>query len=390
MWTLSGRGTAQLCVGPDPWKDPVPPLSKRTIRNAYLLRQDLVTQAGRGVLSEVEHLVGIQSQSPTAPFFALHSRVQNFCPEELSSLVSKKNVVRLCTMRGTLHSVSAKHATALRVLTQPALNREYDRVFAKGLEGLQPEHLRREITALLDGRALTTKDLVQELHRRWPGYRPTQLMGAARCLVPLMQLPPRGTWGARGQPTYGLVHQQIPHRTRPVNLQLPDLIRMYLKAYGPATIQDFQQWSGLTGTVPHFAHLSSELRQLVGEDGDFYFDLPRSARPQQLDLDRIVLLAPFDNALLSHKRRDRIISPARHAAITTANGIVPGTFLKRGQVAGTWAAVAHADWLEINIQSFEPLLDLESEQLRQELLAMSTNLYQQPVMKIANRQRTLE
>jgi hypothetical protein len=356
-------------------EDPVRVLTEHVLRNAYLSRQDLLVRSSRSTLAEVEHLVGIQSQSPVAPFYALHSRVVGFDTDALSSLVKARKVMRVWTMRGTLHTVSAKHATALRKLTQPALDREFNSVIARRLADLAPQVLRREISAMLQGRALSTKELNAELQHRWPEHDPSLLMGAARCLLPLAQLPPRGMWGATGQPMLGLIEDHIPGRTRTVDLDGVDFVRAYLKAYGPATVQDFQLWSGLTGTSPSFSPETSDLRTFRAPDGTVYYDVHRSPRPQTSRTDKIILLAPFDGALLAHKRRDRIISPERHAAITTANGLVPATYLRNGEVAGTWSAKREREVMHFTVEAFEPLALIETEELDRTLSAMSRTLH---------------
>ena len=47
-------------------------------------------------------------------------------------------------------------------------------------------------------------------------------------------------------------------------------------------------------------------------------------------------MAEWDNLLLSHADRSRILSEAHRARVFTLNGIVRGTVLLDGFVAGTW------------------------------------------------------
>jgi hypothetical protein len=75
------------------------------------------------------------------------------------------------------------------------------------------------------------------------------LANVARALVPLVQNPPRGTWGHGGLARYlpAEIWLGKPICTAP---DLERMIQRYLAAFGPAAVRDMQAWSGLTGPMP--------------------------------------------------------------------------------------------------------------------------------------------
>jgi hypothetical protein len=119
----------------------------------------------------------------------------------------------------------------------------------------------------------------------------------------------------------------------------PDLeamVRRYLAAFGPASVQDIQAWSGLTGLRTIVERLRLELLTFRDERGRELFDLPQAPRPDPEHPVPPRFLAEFDNALLSHDDRTRIISDDDRKIVFTVNGIIKGTVLIDGFVAGTW------------------------------------------------------
>jgi len=83
-------------------------LSQRGLGRATLARQYLLERASIPAIDAIEHLAGMQSQAPLAPYVGLWTRLKNFVPDELSSLTEQRQVVRLHLMRNTVHLVSAR------------------------------------------------------------------------------------------------------------------------------------------------------------------------------------------------------------------------------------------------------------------------------------------
>lgn len=313
------------------------PLTLRALNRATLARQHLLARTAAPVLDVVEHLVGLQAQAPLPPYYGLWSRVEGFTPDQLAGLLLDRSVVRIAMMRDTVHLVSARDCLPLRTAVQPLLERQLhgSTPYRPGLVGVDLDAVAAAAREIVDAGPRTAKQLGVELAKRWPDWDPEAMAFAARALLPLVQVPPRGVWGRSGQPTLTTAQAWLGGDARPL---APDiLLTRYLAAFGPASVADAQTWSGLTGLRPVMEELRPRLRTFRDENGRELFDLPDAPRPDPDTPAPVRLLAEFDNLLLSHADRTRVISDEHRAlAFGTRNGVIPGTVLVDGFVAGTW------------------------------------------------------
>jgi Winged helix DNA-binding domain len=85
------------------------------------------------------------------------------------------------------------------------------------------------------------------------------------------------------------------------------------------------------------------------------FDQPEASRPDPDTPSPPRFLPEFDNLILSHADRTRIIADEYRKAITSRNGMVPATFLFDGFVRGTWRTERSHRKATLVIEPFEAL-----------------------------------
>ena len=326
-------------------------LSTRALNRALLDRQRLLRRSTHGALDTIEHLVGLQAQVPNAPYLALWTRLARFQTDDLTTLITARRVVRLALMRSTIHMVSARDCLTMRPLMQGVLDRALTGTFGRRLSGIDPAALAAAGRGAVEEQPLTLAAIGARLARRWPDRDPEALAHAVRALVPLVQVPPRGVWGQGGIAAHTSAEKWL-GRPRAARPSMAAMIRRYLGAFGPASIRDVQAWSGLASLREHVERLRPRLRTFTDANGAELFDVPDAPRPHS-DLDAPPRFLPeFDNLLLAHGDRSRVVPQAHRPRLFGAGGLMTGTFLLDGFVGGRWS-VARAR--RRTILSVEPL-----------------------------------
>ncbi|SDJ72036.1 winged helix DNA-binding domain-containing protein [Variovorax sp. OV700] len=312
-------------------------LSQRALNRATLARQMLLERRKATVTQAIEKLAGLQAQAPNPPYIGLWSRLEGFRREQLTEALKKRRVVRMSTMRATLHLMAASDALAWRPLLEPVHQRGLAGEHARALEGIDRAAVVKAGWALLREGALTGSELGQALAARWKDRQPASLAALIRNSVPLVHLPPAGNWNSHQSAQLQPIGQWLGESAAGAAAATQDdLLLRYLAAFGPATLADAGAWSGLTGWKAVAERLRPQLRTFTGEQGQELFDLPRAPRPGPDAFAPPRLVAEWDNLLLSHADRSRVMSEAHRSRVFTVNGIVRGTVLLDGIVAGTW------------------------------------------------------
>ncbi len=315
-------------------------LSGRAVNRAFLARQLLLSRAPLGVAETIEHLIGLQAQLPNPPYVGLWTRLADFKADDLARMLVDREAVRIVLMRGTIHLVTAADCLALRPVLADFLERALrTSPWGKGLVGLDYADLARAGRELVEERPLTFAELGALLAARWPDRDPGALANGVRNLVPLVQVPPRGVWGKSGVARHTSAESWLDRPLGTDRDPAPVVLR-YLAAFGPATVRDVQTWSGLTRLGEVLERLRPSLRTFRDEQGAELFDLPGAPRPEPDTPAPVRLLPEFDNALLSHADRGRIMANEhRKVLFSNANGQIPGGLLVDGWVAGMWKLV---------------------------------------------------
>jgi hypothetical protein len=316
-----------------------PVLGPRALNRALLERQLLVTRAPLTVEEAVEHLVGLQSQNPGSPYLTLLNRLEGFAPDDLSRAIEDRRVVRLLLMRGTIHLVSARDALALRPTLQPVLARQLGGGLGRALAAVDLDALAEVTRTRLAAQPESPAVVAAELQEAFPGPTPDELGRAMRLLVPLVHPPPRGLWRRTGRALHTPIESWLGRPLDDPGISSDALLLRYLGAFGPATVAGAQSWSGLTKLAAPAQRLlaAGALIRFRDEDGRELLDLPDAPRPDPATPVPIRFLADFDNVLIGHADRRRIIPTEHRDKVMTVNGIGIPSVLVDGFVRAAWA-----------------------------------------------------
>lgn len=327
-------------------------LTRAHLNRALLARQHLLERRSGPAIDMVDHLVGLQAQNAWSPYVGLWSRVAGFRPEEIGEAFWDRRVTRIAVMRSTIHLVTAADALLLPGLIAPLHAKDLlvNAQHAAALRTLDVAEVTAAARTLVEQEPRVTTALGRLLAERWPDVAPSTLAYAARGTLPLVQVPPRGVWGRSGATTWTTAwawfgpeqSASAPDLADPAVLAAEQerFVRRYLAAFGPASVADLQSWSGLTGMRSVVDRLDLVRYRAEPSPGAVrereVLDLPGATLPDPDVTAPVRFLADYDNVLLGHADRTRIVSPEHRPYLGSPNGVVPATFLLDGRVAGTW------------------------------------------------------
>ena len=311
-------------------------LDPRALNRALLARQLLLERRRASAASTIERLVGMQGQAPNLPYIGLWTRLHGFRTQQLSRLIETRAAVRMSLMRNTIHLVTARDALGLKPLFMPLGERGYMRGSPWG-RGMSDADVAAIVTAgreIMGDQPRTVAELAKLLAQRFPGRDALAMAYGVRYMVPLVFTPPRGVWGAGGSVALTTMEAWLGRPPGPATSPQRLVVR-YLAAFGPASPADFRAWSGLSMRAM-FEQLRPRLRAFRDISGTELFDVPSAPRPGAETPAPVRLLPDYDNILLGHADRTRIMPAGRHLGMFSSNGVMQGAVLVDGFVRAMW------------------------------------------------------
>lgn len=330
-------------------------LTLRELNRATLARQLLLERKAMPAVEAVQRLAGLNAQYSLSPYISLWSRLVDFHRDELTQALDERKVTRVTLMRSTLHLVTKQDFLTFQPALQAVLLRAFRGYFREEAGRIDLDRLCAAAASYLAEEARTFPELRAHLESLEPDEDPASLSFAVRARLPLVQLPPAGTWRFTGSPRYILAERLFGQGITSPERGCRELLLRYLAAFGPATRRDIEAWSGLTGLRATVRELEPELRTFVDEQGQILLDVPDGPLP---DPDAQVLprfLSDWDNVLLAHADRTRVLPDGYRKAVIQTGGHVLATFLLDGFVAGLWKIERGEKRAVLKLTLFQPL-----------------------------------
>lgn len=312
----------------------------------------------------VAWLGAVQAQDYLGALWALGLRMETAREEAIEQAIADRAVVRTWPMRGTLHFVAPADIRWMLALLSPRVIASC-RARYRQLELDQADFDRsRDLLAraLEGGRQLTRNALYETLDAAGiatAGQRGIHILQRLAQDGLLCFAPRQGK-----QPAFALLEEWVPvARTLGRDEALAELAERYFTSHGPATVQDFTWWSGLTvadakaGTERAGPRLEREVA-----DGQTYWFSPAApgVGPTASPAPTAYLLPPFDEYTVAYRDRSAVLdSPQRR--LVSVNGIFHPAIVLDGQVAGTWKRAFKKGSVVITLSPFAPLKKKERQ-----------------------------
>jgi hypothetical protein len=312
--------------------------------------------------SVVAWMGAVQAQDYLGALWALGLRTEAAREEAIEQAIAERTVVRTWPMRGTLHFVApADIRWMLELLTPRVIAGQRSRHRQLELDQAVFDRSRDVLARALEGGRQLTRDALYET------LEAAGISAAGQRGIHIVQrLAQDGLlcFAARQgkQQTFALLDEWVP-AARPLSRDeaLAELAERYFTSHGPATVQDFTWWSGLTvadakrGIELAGPHLEREVI-----DGMSYW-LPASAPGAEPDASPAAYLLPsFDEYTVAYRDRSAVLDPAQTGVISS-NGIFYPIIVLDGRVAGTWKRTFKKGAVIITLSPFSLLKKKERQ-----------------------------
>jgi hypothetical protein len=329
-------------------------LSPEQVRVLRLRSQHLIGEPASDPARLVRDLFAIQAQDAPAAHLALRVRGTDFTAEDIERARNEdRSVVRSWAIRGTLHLLCRDDLAGLLPFLAPRLIRQGkrrrtqlgldDNICAKALPAI-----RKLLTTSRPETRAQIAEYLKPMGIPVEGQAIAHLMGLAAWEGIVCYGPDQGS-----KETFTLLDLDLADTTPDI---LSRLARRYLRAFAPATPQDFAHWAGLTISEARTGfEQADELIKVRCDDRSMWM-----LKEQEKWLDHesalpVKLLPSFDNTLLGYENRDWVLPPEFVKRIFPGGGILHPALLVDGIIAGTWRRSKSKRGMTINVEPFDML-----------------------------------
>jgi hypothetical protein len=351
-------------------------VSLHAVRGFRMKRQHLIERAPQGHLLEaVEAVHGIQAQIAAHAQFAAAQRIDKCTPAEISqALWIDKSLIKTWAMRGTLHWLPASEepifVAAMRIVREPSILRWWER---EGISPAQIDHLYRSVLDALASGPLTRQEVAAVVVPTVGAWSEPYLLSSwgsgfkRMCQAGLIVFgPSRGTNVTFARRDSWTSHEDIADPSA----ALRELIRRYVRSFGPVTVQDAAYWLGaaIRDIQAEWDALLPELAPVQVGDGERWMLSSDMAELRSFEDAKLpVRLVPaFDPLLLAHREKTDLLPEVLRKRIYGAAAWVYPAVLVNGAIAGKWQYQRTANQMIVTIEPFQKITKLAQREILRE------------------------
>lgn len=327
-----------------------------------LFNQRIVDEKFQRPEDVVRWMGGLQAQDYPQALWAIGLRTRSATIGSIEQAITERKILRTWPMRGTLHFVPSEDAKWMLKLS-PARQLAGDKRRQKQLE-IDEAILQRTRQLFHDGLAggkcLTRSrmmELLEEAGIATSGQRGYHLLwymaqAGLICLGPM----------ENKEQTFVLLDEWVPHpRELSREEGLAELARRYFTSHGPATLQDFAWWAGITLTAARTGLEAVKAALCMEkENGQVYWMSPHAPGQNAGEFSSAHLLPGFDEYLLGYKDRSAVLAAEHTTKVVPGNnGVFFPMIVVGGQVVGTWKRTRGKNTLDVVLNPFTSLGDAE-------------------------------
>ena len=325
------------------------------ITTLRLNNQELISSGCTSVKEVVGRMGAMQAQDAAMVKWAIGIRLAGSTNQLVEQAIADGEILRTHLMRPTWHYVTPEDIQWLLKLTASQIKtllKSRDKVLEL-TEQIYTQSNNIIEKALAEHGHLTRDEILPALHT---AGIPTDMNRASHLF---MRAELEGII-CSGKPkthkqTYALLSERAPHQ---VNLNhdeaVVELAQRYFRSHGPATLNDFAWWSGLSLKDVRMAMymLQPFLISEKIENKVYWFAPDVTSKPAN---DSVHALPAYDEFLISYRDRTASLPPEINAKAVSNNGIFRPVILVNGKVIGIWKRTIKGKLIQFETEFFQPI-----------------------------------
>ena len=358
------------------------PFSSEQIHAFRLRRHHLLDQSAKDLITICRDVCGVQAQIMSAAQLQLWARNHAITPDMVNDALWKnRSLVKTSLMRQTLHLVPADEFSLYIAAQKGARARAVLSIMARfKITRDEADALSELILDALKGGPLP-RVAITEAVRRKVSKRVRAWMDKVFTIVRLPVIDGRVCYGPGegNQTTLVRTDQWLPAQPQvdEVNAQ-KELLCRYLRAYGPATLQDFAHWSLIS--VAEVKALRPLVESEVAEYGEALVlrEDVKALQSASFSQSSVHLLPYFDVYLLAHRVKEHFLKPQFYKRVYRNQGWISPVVLINGEIAGVWGYKLSRKILDVEVELFARIDQRIRKQIKDRAAELA-DLFQWPL-----------
>jgi hypothetical protein len=325
------------------------------IAHYRLLNQQIAASKFKTAKDLAGWMGALQAQDVNMVKWAMGARLPDATEQEIETAIDKGDLIRTHLLRPTWHIVSSDDIYWMLDLTSPQIRKAL-KLRDKRLEHDEKTYRKSSdilIRSLSGGNHMSREELIPEFIHAGLAVdenRASHLFMRAE----IDGLICSGKTKA-GKQTYALLAERVPNKkTLPREEALAELAKRYFTSHGPATLQDFVWWSGLSiGESKRALEIikSGFVSETVGDQIYWFTAVPEASIRSK---DSVYLLPAYDEFVISYRDRTASLIFEDHNKAVSNNGIFRPIIVENGIVTGIWKRRIKNDKVMIETEFFRP------------------------------------
>lgn len=320
-----------------------------------LRNQLLISDEMKSVKDAVSHMGAIQAQEYTLSKWAIALRTGSSNISEIDKAINEGAIIRTHILRPTWHFVTAENLDWMIKLCRDKLYKTYvSYCKALGINEVFSNKIIPVILSALENNNHLTRSEISEKLAAGNKNIDNSITNNILFIMEIEGLICGGK-SKSGKHSYALTEEWVPQNANLISKEeaLAKLTTKYFQSHGPATLQDFIWWSGLSSTD---AKLGISLIKDILEE----INLPGKkllmiySKPNKNDGRNLLhLLPPYDEFIVGYKDRTDLISKENHSKVMSSFGLFKPTVMLNGKITGSWKKKKIKNSPEIELSFFD-------------------------------------